>query len=423
MGRIPRYALAFGLLCVVAAFQIGTAAQAGPSVAARDQRLTNNTVVVESVIAPEPGWVDVHAEAEVAGNPGAVIGYAPVQPGENTYVLVSVDPAKVTPVLYAVLHVDRGQPGVFEFPGTDEPVKVDGKSVTASFHVLNEQARPSSEAPGLSVRDQALRNGEVIIGQVIAAQAGWVDIHAEAEQAGNPGPVIGYSPVAVGETTYLRVPVPADKVTPVLYAVLHLDEGEPGRFEFPGPDTPVQRDGHSIVAPFHLVQSGSQAAVTPASSPTRATTPTETAAGAEPSAMPTVTVAATQMAAPAAAATPTVTATQTAAPSSTLTPIATATGTAAPSATPSATETATLTSSPTTTPTSEALGGSGTALPSATPSPSAAVAGQGSGLESFPLTGGGSELLDLLAPVAAGLSILLLLVGLALRRGWSQAGK
>jgi hypothetical protein len=238
MSRIPRFAVVVCLLLFVATFGNGAAATAGPSVTARDQRLAGSSVVVESVVATERGWVDIHAEAEVAGNPGIVIGYAPVQPGENNYVFVPVDPAKVTPVLYAVLHVDHGQVRMFEFPGADEPVKVDGKSVIAPFHILSEQARPSSEQPSLSVRDQSLRNGEVIVGRVVAAQAGFVDIHAEAEQAGNPGVVIGYSPLSAGETTYVRVAVPADKTTAVIYAVLHIDEGERGKFEFPGPIPP-----------------------------------------------------------------------------------------------------------------------------------------------------------------------------------------
>jgi hypothetical protein len=41
-----------------------------------------------------------------------------------------------------------------------------------------------------------MRNGQVVVGPVVTAQPGWVDIHAEAETAGNPGPVIARFAVA-----------------------------------------------------------------------------------------------------------------------------------------------------------------------------------------------------------------------------------
>ena len=407
MGRIPRFAVVVWLLLVTATFGIGSATQAGPSVAVRDQRLMGNLVVVESVVASELGWVDIHAEAEVAGNPGAVIGYAPVQPGENNYVYVPVDSARVTPVLYAVLHVDRGQCGTFEFPGADEAVKLAGRSVTASFNVLDVQARPSSDAPMLAVRDQALRNGEVVIGRVVAAQDGWIDIHAEAEQAGNPGPVIGYSPVATGETTYVRVPAPAGAVTPVLYAVLHVDEGERGTFEFPGPDTPVQLEGRSIVAPFRLLNTAAQDRETPAASPTNRATASVTASATKAQATATRTQTTTQTVTPTATPTRASTATQTAAPTTTPTTTATAvperTATATPDAQGAAINQSQLATPSQSTGTGDALGAAG---------------GQASPPETLPLTGGGPmSRVELVPPALAGLSALLLLSGVALWRG------
>lgn len=402
MGRIARCVVAAGLLWVAAA--VGVGAQVEPSVAARDQQVVGNVVVVESVVAPEPGWVDIHAEAEVAGNPGSVIGYAPLLPGENNYVFVEVDSAKLTPVLYAVLHVDRGQAGVFEFPGADEPVKVDGKSVTAAFRVLQEQTRPSTEAPGVEVRDQALHDGEVVVGRVVASQAGFVDIHAEAELAGNPGPVIGYSPVAAGETTYVRVAVPADKVTPVLYAVLHIDEGEHGAFEFPGPDTPVQRDGQSVTAAFRLLRAVGQAPVASATvTAAPSTTPARTAT-------PTLAPTATRTSAPTATRTTAPTATQTTALTATAAP--TATATAAPTATLTTTSAPNATMAATPAQTAAPAAARSAAIgqsPIATPT-QAGAAEQGPLPEALPRTGAA------IAPALGGAAAILLLAGMALRR-------
>ena len=56
--------------------------------------------------------------------------------GENTDVVVAVDAAGVTPVLYAMLHTDAGTVGTYEFPGEDGPVSgADGNVITPAFNV------------------------------------------------------------------------------------------------------------------------------------------------------------------------------------------------------------------------------------------------------------------------------------------------
>jgi hypothetical protein len=118
-------------------------AQAGPSLEVHGQHLADGVLVIDAVVISEPGWVDIHREAEVQGNPGAVIGYAHIDPGETNYLSVKIDPDLVSAILYAVLHTDRGQPGVFEFPGPDEAILVNGAALTRPT------ARPRSARPAL----------------------------------------------------------------------------------------------------------------------------------------------------------------------------------------------------------------------------------------------------------------------------------
>jgi len=104
-----------------------------PSVSVVTQAVTDGKVVIQKVVSNGPGWLVIHIQAD--GKPGPVIGYAAVKSGANDNVVVSVDIAKVTPNLYAMLHTDAGAVGKYEFPGPDAPVFVGGVMVNPAFAV------------------------------------------------------------------------------------------------------------------------------------------------------------------------------------------------------------------------------------------------------------------------------------------------
>ena len=89
----------------------------------------------------------IHADAE--GKPGQVLGKTAVAAGETENVIVMLDRAVEpgTP-LWAMLHVDEGVQGVYEFPGTDGPVEIDGAVVMVPFTVTADEAtaEPTEEA-------------------------------------------------------------------------------------------------------------------------------------------------------------------------------------------------------------------------------------------------------------------------------------
>ncbi|MCB9419012.1 MAG: hypothetical protein H6667_04370 [Ardenticatenaceae bacterium] len=105
------------------------------AVTVSDQELTaDNTVTIDSVTADVAGWLVVHAQAD--GKPGPILGYAPVQAGDNSDVVVQIDPAGTTETLYAMLHVDAGTIGEYEFPGDDGPATdAAGSIVTPPFNL------------------------------------------------------------------------------------------------------------------------------------------------------------------------------------------------------------------------------------------------------------------------------------------------
>ena len=59
-----------------------------------DQELgENGTVTITSVTSDTVGWLVIHAQAD--GKPGPILGSAPVAAGENSDVVVEIDPGPV----------------------------------------------------------------------------------------------------------------------------------------------------------------------------------------------------------------------------------------------------------------------------------------------------------------------------------------
>ena len=104
-----------------------------PSVSVSDQDATGGTVTIDFIYATDPSWIVIHADNE--GSPGAVIGHAAVAVGDNSEVVVEIDLSMATPVLYAMLHMDAGTVGEYEFPGDDAPVRVGDSIVNVPFNI------------------------------------------------------------------------------------------------------------------------------------------------------------------------------------------------------------------------------------------------------------------------------------------------
>jgi hypothetical protein len=242
--RLPlrgRWLLRLSLLPV--ALTIASCGKITPGVKVSDQAVQAGSVKIAEVDSVAKGWIVVHAD--LGGRPGPVAGYAAVARGRNTDVAVSIDQSKGTPTLYAMLHVDRGVAGTYEFPGPDVPEQGDARAVSPAFHV-------TGLPPRVKVADQKIANGEVTITEVLSNGPGWLVIHADSK--GAPGPVIGYGAVRDGLTVRVPVRIDARKATGTLYAMLHVDAGKAGTYEFPGPDLPVAGDPGTVSPSFKVTR-------------------------------------------------------------------------------------------------------------------------------------------------------------------------
>lgn len=208
---------------------------------AEDQFVADNTVTVQHVIAQQDGFIVIHSGDR--SGPGPVLGFAPVTAGINTDVVVTLE-GDVTPFVWPMLHVDDGTMGEYNFgtvEGEDGPVVIDGAVAMHAAVVGMPAVRAESQ----------LVDDTVMIDSVLSQGPGFIVIHAD--NAGAPGEVIGFAPVADGSNSDIAVTVDAAKVTPVIYPMLHADTGVEGTYEFgevEGEDLPQMADGNALFFPI-----------------------------------------------------------------------------------------------------------------------------------------------------------------------------
>jgi predicted lipoprotein with Yx(FWY)xxD motif len=240
-----------------------------------DQTSDGTSVIVADVVSKGPGWVAIHADN--SGRMGDAIGHAAVKDGDNQNVVVQLEPGKATPTMYAMLHVDAGKVGTYEFPGPDVPAMLNGQMVAPSFKVTL-GAASSGKTPMVMIHDQDVKSGKVIVDQVVSDGPGWVDVHIQNPD-GTRGTDIGYSAVHDGVNQNVVVTIDPSKATAVMYAMLHKDAGEAGTFESPNPDVPVQVNGQTVMQPFNtgVAASGNEATPTSMDMSMTGSTPTSEA--------------------------------------------------------------------------------------------------------------------------------------------------
>jgi hypothetical protein len=102
--------------------------------------------------------------------------------------------------------------------------------------------------PAVTASDQTINDSIVIVANVVSPGPGWLVIHNE--QNGVVGWEIGYAALKSGENANVRINIDMSQATPTLFAVLHADAGEVGKFEFPGPDGPILLNGQILSLAF-----------------------------------------------------------------------------------------------------------------------------------------------------------------------------
>lgn len=222
-------------------------------IAPRDQFVQDNTVTLPAVTSPVDGWLVIHAGD--AANFGAVLGQTQVTAGSNTDVTVELAEEGRTEILWPMLHEDTGEAGVYEFgsvEGADGPIVVNGNvATTPIWTVPHVRALDQIVMPGDGM-DMGDTPTATVLSALCEAQC-IVVIHQEAD--GGPGPVAGVSAsLPAGLNTNIVIELDPAMMTPRLWPMLHVDDGEVGTYEFgtvEGADAPVRAMGEVVTFPIN----------------------------------------------------------------------------------------------------------------------------------------------------------------------------
>lgn len=120
-----------------------------------------------------------------------------------------------------------------------------------------DQASEDQVSGAISVSDQTGDGTNVVVDSVtITGATGFVVIHADAD--GAPGAVLGHTSVPEGTSADVSVPLDQELTADAtVWPMLHVDAGEVGTYEFPGPDGPVSNDDGTVVASLAYAVEGS----------------------------------------------------------------------------------------------------------------------------------------------------------------------
>ncbi len=256
-----------------------------------------NQVVVQSVNAPADGWLLIRKD--VQGQPGGVIGYAPVHAGLNQGLRVDLriqsssssrqgaNANNITSVLWAELVSDPNASNPLTSPSASAesaaPVAMvafatslsaNNGATTGTVPTTGGANTSASRAIVVKAQDLVTTLGnQVVIQSVNAPAAGWVLVRKS--MGGAPGPVIGWAPVNAGLNQDVRVDIQLqrqhftalgqnttdatsrDNITPVLWVTLVTDPNALNPFA--SPSTDVQNQAPVATATFATSLSSSQA--------------------------------------------------------------------------------------------------------------------------------------------------------------------
>src|SRR5690606_21727717 len=106
--------------------------------------LEGDTLTVAQALIDAPGWLAIHSNNE--GRPGPVLGSAPLRPGVNRNIAITLDPMAAGSLVFPMLHYDTGEVGVYEFgtvEGADGPVRVAETTVVGPLELEAPAAAPA----------------------------------------------------------------------------------------------------------------------------------------------------------------------------------------------------------------------------------------------------------------------------------------
>lgn len=203
-----------------------------PAIAVSDQEVGEDGIItIDYVATSKPGWLVL--QLDELGQPGEMVAYTRVMAGISEQLTLAINWREATATLHAMLYEDVDAPGIFEAPGIDLPVHVEGEQVAATFDAVY--------PPDIYVIHQPVVEGSIVIERAVSYGPGWLVIYFDDD--GGLGNIIGQASLHDGINERVAISIVESAVTPILHLVLHQDTDEIGEFEFPRADPPVRHSG------------------------------------------------------------------------------------------------------------------------------------------------------------------------------------
>lgn len=235
------------------------------SISVDDQALEGNMLTINNLNISEDGWVVIHRDNGSGGPvvPDIISVPKQVSAGESTDVTVQLKDGvnlEDGETLWAMLHTDDGEIGMYEFDGSnglDMPItETDGTPVMDSFMV----SVMSDPTGSLTVSDQTVLSNMITVESITLDQPGWVVVHAD--DGGAPVvPDIISEPVYLEAGTHENVEINLNEDANVstgdmLWVMLHTDTGTDMEYEFDGAnglDSPITEDGAPVMTSIEVL--------------------------------------------------------------------------------------------------------------------------------------------------------------------------
>ncbi len=118
--------------------------------------------------------------------------------------------------------------------------------LAALLVLLVAPAATAQFTPLIYTVDQEVVDGVFNVSRVTSDGPGWAVVHAD--DAGNPGPVLGHAAVPAGIGANVKVELDTSTLADgdTVHVLLYVDAGTEGTFEVPGADVPAEADGEPV---------------------------------------------------------------------------------------------------------------------------------------------------------------------------------
>ncbi len=131
------------------------------SISVSSQSLVGGEIVIDSLYLDKPGYIVIHKDD--SGKPGSVIGHSELVSGEKNNFKVLINASQAGANVFAMLHYDDDNDGVYGFPDEDKPVVLEGNVAVKPISIVQKTiAAVEILSSGFSSKTTTIKAGDAV---------------------------------------------------------------------------------------------------------------------------------------------------------------------------------------------------------------------------------------------------------------------